>query len=112
MSRARTLTIHEWNEEGERLFGTDRMKWRFVCPFCNTKASVADYTTLHAPVRKIGRACIGNFIPDVKALGDKATGPCLYIADSGAPVRILDDGESDYAFAFDKPNQSPEQHFQ
>jgi hypothetical protein len=98
--KQRSLTIYEWNEEGESLFGPDRTQWRFVCPFCNTVAAVTDYTSVRAPTRAIGRACIGNFIPEIKALGEKATGPCLYIADREAPVRILDDGESDYAFGF------------
>lgn len=98
---ARTsLTTHEWNEEGERLFGADRGEWKFVCPYCLTVASIADYRGLNANPKQIGRQCIGTFIPAIRALGSKATGPCNYKADSCAPVRILDDGESEYAFAF------------
>lgn len=105
--KQRSLTYHEWNEEGESLFGPDRSQWRFVCPYCNTVASVADYQSVHAPVRQIGRACIGNFIPEIRELKEKAKGPCLYIADREAPVRILDDGESDYAFGFASSEPAP-----
>lgn len=103
MTRARTLTTHEWNEEGESLFGADRAGWLFVCPGCGTVASVADYTGLRASLRQIGRVCIGTLIPEIKALGKQATGPCNYVADRDAPIRILDDGESSYAFAFAQP---------
>lgn len=99
----RSLTTHEWNEEGERLFGTDRGEWKFVCPFCETVASISDYRSLNAAPKQIGRQCIGTLIPEIRELGSKATGPCNYKADSCAPVRILDDGESEPAFAFSVP---------
>lgn len=96
----KSYTTHEWNEEGERLFGADRGEWRFVCPMCETVASIADYRGLHATPKQIGRQCIGTLLPEVRALGSKATGPCNYKADRDAPVRILDDGESEPAFDF------------
>lgn len=94
------MTTHEWNEEGERLFGADRDEWKFICPFCQTVASVADYLSVKANPKQIGRQCIGTFVPEVRDLGSKATAPCNYKADSCAPLRILDDGESEYAFSF------------
>lgn len=95
-----TYTVPEWQEEGARLFGSDMAGWQFVCPACGNVAAIRDYTLLKAPQNKIGRACIGLFVPGIKAQGDKATGPCSYVANSDAPVRINDDGESAFAFAF------------
>lgn len=102
------LTTHEWNEEGERLFGADRDEWKFICPACQTVASVADYLSLKANPNQIGRQCIGTFVPEVREQGNQATAPCNYKADSSAPIRILDDGESECAFAFAQPEEVPQ----
>src|SRR5690606_9949965 len=98
-----SMTLHEWTEEGERLFGADQTQWAFTCPQCGHVSTVSDYLSLKAPPRTIGRACIGRLLPEIRALGDAATGPCNYVADRAAPLRILDAGETDFAFNFANP---------
>ncbi len=70
------VPLKEWLAEGERLFGTDRTKWRFVCPSCGHVQSVEDFIEL----KRLGIltvdvdsvvafSCIGRFdtrIPDDK----------------------------------------------
>lgn len=35
------MTLAQWNEQGERLFGSDRTSWVFRCPSCHLELSVA-----------------------------------------------------------------------
>jgi hypothetical protein len=39
----RQLTREEWNALGEKLFGVDRLKWRFRCPACRRAWSAEDF---------------------------------------------------------------------
>lgn len=74
----RRLTEKEWHEEGRRRFGTDFMKWKFVCPCCGHSASVKDYQDAGAPEGAIAFSCIGRYNGNMdKPMGTKP-GPCNY----------------------------------
>jgi len=101
------MTHDEWKAEGERLFGADVLKWRFVCPVCHYEASAADYKAAGAPTSAIGFSCVGRWLPKDRvrqSFGGKGLGPCDY-AGGGLfrlnPVKVtMPDGEVMSAFAF------------
>ena len=73
------MTRAEWSAEGERRFGEDLLKWKFVCPVCGHVASVQDYRDVGAPLEAVAFSCIGRWLPDPrKAFGGKGPGPCDY----------------------------------
>lgn len=73
------MTYAEWKAEGERRFGPDMMKWKFICPVCKHVASVQDWKDAGASEGEIGFSCVGRHIPGSKdAFRDEGTGPCTY----------------------------------
>jgi len=73
------MTIEEWNAEGERRFGSDKMKWKFVCPVCHHVQTAEDYKAAGAPETAIAFSCVGRWIEGAKAAFEgKGTGPCTY----------------------------------
>lgn len=73
------MTIEEWLAEGHRLFGDDRMQWKFVCPSCGHIASVQDWKDAGAPRECVAFSCIGRFLPNChEAFGGPESGPCNY----------------------------------
>lgn len=87
----REITERAWNKEGERLFGKDRMRWRFVCPVCGHVASVADWKKVGATEGEVAFSCVGRHVPGAREAFTKGKGPCTY-AGGGLigmnPVRI------------------------
>lgn len=99
-------TFSEWKAEGERRFGADRMRWRFVCPVCKHVASGADYRDAGAPEGAIAFSCIGRYLDNksLEAFAGKQTGPCTY-AGGGLfrlnPIRVTHaTGRASELFAF------------
>ena len=97
------MTFAEWNAEGERRFGSDRMLWRFVCPSCGHVASVADWKAVGAPEGAVAFSCVGRYLPHCSEMCVKP-GPCNY-AGGGLiglnPVTVSDmDGKLHDLFAF------------
>lgn len=95
----RELTFEQWNEEGERRFGTDRAKWRFVCPVCKHVASAQDWRDAGAPEGALAFSCVGRWLEAPRrAFEDSGVGPCNY-AGGGLfrlnPVRVVRPQESD-----------------
>ncbi len=39
-TKPKKITWKQWNEEGKKLFGADKRKWKFVCPSCGHIQSV------------------------------------------------------------------------
>lgn len=73
------LTHAEWIAEGERRFGGDQLKWRFVCPGCGHVAAVEDWKRVGAASWDAGVSCIGRWIPNAREfLGGTGPGPCNY----------------------------------
>ena len=103
--------VAAWHAEGERLFGPDRMQWRFVCPVCGHIAAAADWERAGAPKETVGFSCIGRWINGSRqAFGGSGPGPCNY-AGGGLfrmnPVTIKGFEDSFFAFA-DPVGTSPQ----
>lgn len=64
------MTAKEWNEEGERLFGEERINWKFVCPVCGFAQGFKDFAEAGIPtdkaLGKVGFSCIGRYLPAEK----------------------------------------------
>ena len=75
------MSIDEWNKAGEKLFGEDRMRWRFKCPSCGWVARTQDYRDAGAPAGAVGFSCIGRYLDQEPAnMFDKPRipRPCNY----------------------------------
>jgi hypothetical protein len=108
------MTPEEWNTEGQKLFGENKMKWRFVCPACGFKQTVQDYKDAGAPPGAVGFSCLGRWQEvrkDAFDKKDKRDLPCNY-AGGGLinynPVEV--DGRKYFAFApyEEEPKVDPE----
>jgi hypothetical protein len=103
------MTKDEWDAQGQRLFGPDKLKWRFKCPVCGNVQTPEDfmpYKELGATPESALKECIGRYsgAKSVNLSGKKS--PCDY-AGYGffklSPVRVQD-GEHEYhVFAFAEP---------
>lgn len=72
-------TTKDWSDEGVRLFGKDKMNWKFACPICNSVMSVRDYKDAGAPENAVGFSCIGRYMNKRRdAFTDDGPGPCNY----------------------------------
>ena len=101
------MTEDEWHDQGEKLFGPDRMKWRFVCPACDHVASVQDYRDAGAPEGAVAFSCVGRWLQKKRDAFSKGAGPCNY-AGHGLirlnPIQITNPaGEVLNVFAFSEP---------
>ena len=76
----RTLTLQEWEAEGTRRFGPDKMDWRFVCPCCGFVASARDYHVAGAPDTAVAFSCVGRWWAHRREAFErgKSPGPCNY----------------------------------
>lgn len=75
----RKITEKEWRAEGEALFGSDLMNWKFVCPVCGHIASRADWHAAGAPSNATGFSCVGRWTEAKRgAFEGKGKGPCNY----------------------------------
>jgi hypothetical protein len=104
----RTLTLAEWEEEGERRFGTDRMEWKFVCPLCKHVAATKDWKDAGAGSAAVAFSCVGRWLDVARdAFTKTGKGPCNY-AGGGLfklnPVQVTDpDGNMQGVFEFAGP---------
>lgn len=74
-----TLTYEQWKAEGEKRFGPERSKWKFVCPTCGTVTSVAEWRAAGAPEGAVGFSCIGRYKGVARdAFRNTGQGPCNY----------------------------------
>lgn len=99
------MTHTEWFTEGERLFGTDIMQWRFVCPSCGHVASVQDWKDAGAPEGAVAFSCIGRYLPQCnEAFNGPGTGPCNYTGGGLFGLNPVDvEGRATFAFAKVEP---------
>jgi hypothetical protein len=82
MTTERKISLQEYMAEAEKLFGTDKMKWKFVCPSCGYIASAEDYKNAGAPEGAVGFSCIGRWLPGkVRDAFTGGPGPCNYAGD-------------------------------
>jgi hypothetical protein len=112
------MTYKEWEAEGERRFGKDKMLWKFVCPICKHVQSVRDYAQAGASSDVVGFSCVGRWIKgsreafQSKPGKQKKEGPCNY-AGGGLfamnPITVVkENGKETQAFAFAEPDPKPE----
>ena len=96
-------TQGEWMAEGERLYGKDPLKWRFVCPACGRISTGEEFHNVGATINDMMFNCIGRF--KVRENGKAEIG-CDWTANGlfgtqGKGVKILmDSGKEVQAFAF------------
>ena len=105
------MSYADWIAEGEKLFGPEAKKWRFVCPICGYVQSGEDFmskTTLEKErvQEVIGFSCIGRWIDGAReSFEGTGEGPCNY-AGGGLfrmnPIHIERDGATHQAFDFDR----------
>lgn len=105
------MTRLEWIAEGERRFGPDPLRWRFVCPACGHVATVQDWKDNEAPEEAVAYSCIGRWTSSLpiprEAFGGNGPGPCNYAG--GGLFRLnpqpVTDGENKvrHVFAFAEP---------
>ena len=98
------MTYEEWVAEGERLFGKNKLQWKFQCPVCGYVAKAQDWLDAGASVGQVGFSCIGRALGAESRFGSEEPGPCDY-AGGGLfrlnPVLITeDDGTEHQYFAF------------
>lgn len=98
------MKVEDWKAEAAKRFGSDSMKWRFVCPSCGHVQSVADYKAAGAPANAVGYSCVGRWSGSKKEIFDKTGGPCNY-AGGGLlglnPVEVIaEDGSKHRVFEF------------
>ncbi|WP_193200837.1 VVA0879 family protein [Nostoc sp. MG11] len=55
------MTRNEWLAQGQKLFGKDKMQWKFKCPCCGHIATVQDYKKAGAPSSAVGFSCLEKF---------------------------------------------------
>ena len=116
MKGVREISRREWMEEGEKLFGSDMLDWRFVCANCGHVQSandfkelfflgiykgtpdVAYYNCIGRYDKRIPRSKIGK-VGDPKEYCNYTSGGLFLLH---KVVVILDDGEKLPVFEFDE----------
>jgi hypothetical protein len=67
------MSLQEWQEEGQRLFGDDVNNWQFVCPNCGHVQTRRDWLELGMSGRQVderlGFTCIGRWLDPMDAVG-------------------------------------------
>lgn len=100
--------IADWFNEGQRIFGSDVMKWKFVCSNCGNVQSLEDFIELGISKEDaqsyVFFSCIGRVMKGTKGeLGNKIK-PCNYTLGGLITLKhrkiIKDDGKPFKAFDF------------
>jgi hypothetical protein len=62
----RTISLEDWQKEGEKLFGKDMKKWKFKCPQCKGIQTLQEFIEIgvEKPENVFFYSCIGRFIED------------------------------------------------
>lgn len=100
------MTRDEWEAEGRRRFGDDKMKWAFVCPICDHVATVQEYKDAGAPHGAVAFSCVGRWVGAKRqafggeGAGEDRPGPCDYAGGGFFMVNPLEvDGYRYFNFA-------------
>lgn len=98
MSRPQ-LTLAQWREKAEPMFGKDIKQWKFQCPVCKQTQSLQEFIDagVKEPESKFYFSCIGRF---VKGRGcDWTLGGLLQIhktevvSEEGKPIPVFEFAE-------------------
>jgi hypothetical protein len=103
-----SISLAEWYIEGARLFGTNSLKWKFVCPACGHVQAVEDFRPFKSQGATVETArlnCIGRYSgPKRRAFGDDGPGPCDYTSGGLSDLRpvtiVIGPDETIRSFAF------------
>jgi len=88
----KTTPLSQWKLEGERRFGDDRNRWRFICPACGEVQTRADFLCLGMNQRQVDQITSYSCI---RRWRDQS---CKHI---GGPVNLLiSPGEIRHTFDF------------
>jgi hypothetical protein len=95
------MTKEEWYAEGERRFGKDQMKWKFICPACGYIATPKDWKDAGVDLNTVAFSCVGRWLGITRKMFERdKRGPCDY-AGGGLfrlnPMKV--DGVSIFDFA-------------
>jgi len=71
-------SLDDWRKEAVRLFGSDPMKWRFICPSCGHIATVQEWKDAGAPEGAVAFSCVGRWLVKKEEAFQKGKGPCNY----------------------------------
>ena len=101
-------TFADWEAEGTRRFGVDRLRWRFLCPACGHSQAVEDFRPFKSEGVTADTArfnCIGRYVgPKRKAFGGTGPGPCDFTGGGLLDIRpwmVVDsEGKPHRSFAF------------
>jgi len=78
--KAEPITLATWLAQGEALFGTEPLDWKFVCPCCGNVQTMREFKVLKVEdVQQAYSSCIGRFdgVHGSVNMGTKP-GPCNY----------------------------------
>jgi hypothetical protein len=78
----RQINVTDYFREGEKLFGTDRAKWQFICPNCGNVQTKEDFirNNIPEPETKVHFSCIGRWLEKAKGTIFNKEKPCNYTA--------------------------------
>jgi hypothetical protein len=100
MTAITKMTNAEWQGEGIRRFGEDRMQWKFICPSCGAVMSVQDYQDAGAPEGAVAFNCIGRYTGAARTILSPGEGPCNYAGGGLFQLNPIDiEGMRYFAFA-------------
>lgn len=98
------MTLEEWEKEAIKRFGIDRMKWKFVCPSCQTVIQVQEWKDAGAGNGAVAYSCIGRYLPEKQEfIGKKKKikgKPCNYTTGglfNISPIEVEGDHYFDFA---------------
>ena len=109
----RKISEAEWSSDGERRFGKDRMKWKFICPNCGNIQSPEDFKKYKDKGAKPDTAyfnCIGRFMDKCEGTMLNNKSPCNYtlggLINFVKTIVISEDGKETHVFEF-APEEKP-----
>lgn len=98
-----TYTLKEWEAKGERLFGKNRLDWKFICPRCKNVQDSNDFR-VHmdkgATPSDSYRRCIGRYTGGLK--GSNKCDWASFGLFRGPSIVITEDGTEIFVFNFNE----------
>lgn len=74
--KMKKYTYFEWIQEGQKRFGEDFKKWKFVCPACGHIQSVEDFVNLGLDPNSAFQECIGRHNGNAKPANKHSVNGC------------------------------------
>ena len=59
LSNHHVVTLAEWVAEGQRLFGKDKLDWKFRCPYCGHIQTPREFMTVGLNPQSAYLSCVG-----------------------------------------------------